>query len=365
MSHARPTLTDVARAAGVSVSTASLAFSASGPIADSTRAKVLDAATELGYGGPNPAGRQLRSGRYDIVGVVIGDKLKRSFRDPVSVQVLDGLTSALGEADLGVLLVPGVESYVDGEIGVDPLLTSAGMDVAVLIWGAHTSDPRVEALRKRGIPIVVGEGNEVEGSSLVEIDDHGGVLATIEHLTGLGHERFVTITLPFRMGRREGWVDDARRELVDWTPTRHRLDAVLGSGVDLVGIYETEASLVENGAAAMRAILERFPDPATRPTAVVAQSDLLAAGAVLTLREAGLRVPEDVSVAGFDGLDLPWFSGELTTVIQPLEAKGREMGLAVRALLSDGTVTRTTMPVELRIGTTTGPPPGAETPRDS
>jgi len=357
MSRARPTLTDVAHAAGVSVSTASLAFSASGPIAEATRTKVLDAAAELGYGGPNPAGRQLRSGRYDIVGVVIGDKLKRSFRDPVSVQVLDGLTSALGEADLGVLLVPGVESGIDGEVGVDPLLMSAGMDVAVLIWGAHVDDPRVDALRRRGIPLVVGEGNEVDDAALVEIDDHGGVLAIVDHLRDLGHERFVTITLPFRMGRREGWVDDARRELVDWTPTRHRLDAVLDSGVDLLGTYETEASLVENGSAAMRAILDRFPDPATRPTAVVAQSDLLAAGAVLALREAGLRVPEDVSVAGFDGIDLPWFAGELTTVVQPLEEKGRAMGLAVRQLLADGTVTRTSMPVRLRIGTTTGPPP--------
>lgn len=355
MSHARPTLTDVARAAGVSVSTASLAFSSSGPIAESTRARVLDAARELGYGGPNPAGRQLRSGRYDIVGVVIGDQLKRSFRDPVSVQVLDGLTSSLGEASLGVLLVPGVDSAVDGEVVVDPLLMNAGMDVAVLIWGTHTDDPRVEALRRRGVPIVVGEGNEVDGASLVEIDDHTGILAAVRHLTELGHERFATITLPFRMGRRSGWVDDSRRELVDWTPTRHRLDAMFDSGVDLLGIYETEASLVENGAEAMRAIMRRFPDPATWPTAIVAQSDLLAAGAVLALRDAGLRVPEDVSVAGFDGLDLPWFSGQLTTVVQPLEAKGRAMGDAVRRLLADGTVTRTTMPVELRIGTTTGP----------
>lgn len=91
MSQRRPTLADVARLAGVSISTASLAFSGTGPVAPTTRERILGAAGELDYSGPNPLGRQLRSGRTGIIGVVIGDQLRRSFRDPVSVQVLDGL----------------------------------------------------------------------------------------------------------------------------------------------------------------------------------------------------------------------------------------------------------------------------------
>ncbi|BDZ41232.1 hypothetical protein GCM10025865_05310 [Paraoerskovia sediminicola] len=138
----RPTLARVARHAGVSVSTASLAFSGSGPITPETRARVMAAADELGYTGPNPLGRQLRSGRSGIVGVVIGDQLKRSFRDPVAVQVLDGLVSTLGSAGLGVLLIPGIPGTAADPRAVDPLIESAAMDVGVLVWGSAPTTRR-------------------------------------------------------------------------------------------------------------------------------------------------------------------------------------------------------------------------------
>src|SRR5659263_651862 len=112
MSQGRPTLADVATAAGVSVSTASLAFSGAGPIAPETKARVHDAAAQLGYCGPNPLGRSLRSGRSGIVAAVIG-----------------------------VLLIPATAA-ADGGLELDPLLASAPMDVAVLIWGARSGDRR-------------------------------------------------------------------------------------------------------------------------------------------------------------------------------------------------------------------------------
>lgn len=356
----RPTLSDVAREAGVSVSTASLAFSGAGPIAEQTRERVHAAAATLGYAGPNALGRQLRSGRHGIVGVVIGDKVKRSFRDPVSIQMLDGLVSTLSELRLGVMLIPGMESDEMGAMKVDPLLETSGMDVAVLIWGAHVDDPRLEVLRRRSIPVVIGEGNAAPGCSLVAIDDRGGFAELAEHLYGLGHRRVANVTLPFRMGRKAGWIENPRDEEIDWTPTRNRLEALEESRLEVVATYETPASLVESGADAARLILDpaRWPDPAKRPTAIVAQSDLLAAGVVLAAREMGLRVPEDVSVVGFDGVDLPWLGTDsLTTVTQPLEAKGEALGHAVDALLQGRGVTEVVLPVELRVGTTTGPPP--------
>jgi DNA-binding LacI/PurR family transcriptional regulator len=91
---------------------------------------------------------------------------------------------------------------------------------------------------------------------------------------------------------------------------------------------------------------------------VVAQSDLLASGVVLGARELGLRVPEDVSVAGFDGLDLPWLAPDvLTTVAQPITEKGVVVGRAIEALLAGDTPADEVLPVELRLGTTTGPAP--------
>jgi DNA-binding LacI/PurR family transcriptional regulator len=356
MSAHRPTLASVAEVAGVSISTASLAFASSGPIAEKTRAKVLAAAEELGYRGPNPLGRQLRSGRSGIVGVVIGDKLRRSFRDPVSVQVLDGLASTLGSMGLGVLLIPGA-SDEDGLQTVDPLIETAAMDVAILIWGVHANDTSVEALQRRGVPVVVGEGRPIEGAPLVGIDDRGGSADLARYLTGLGHERIALITLPFSADRRSGQATDL--DDIEWTPTRNRLAGLRDAGVEPVVVWETEASLVEHGHAAAMELLspERWPDPALRPTALVAQSDLLAAGAMIGARELGLRVPEDVSIAGFDGLDLPWLGSDvLTTVTQPLAAKGAALGHAVEGILAGEDPVSTILEVELTVGTTTGPP---------
>lgn len=351
----RPTLADVAAAAGVSVSTASLAFSGAGPIAEATRQRVLDAAAGLDYAGPNPLGRQLRSGRSGIVGVVVGDALRRSFREPVSVQLLDGLVDTISPLGLGVLLVPG--SLEPGAPAVDPLVESAAMDVAVLIWGGTLDDPTLQALGRRGIPMVVVEGQDLPGVVTVGIEDRAGVADLTRHLTGLGHERIATVTLPFGPNRRSGLADAERLGQITWSIARRRLDGLADAGVTPVAVYETPASLVEHGHAAAQALLSG--PAATRPTAIVAQSDLLASGVVLGARELGLRVPEDVSVAGFDGLDLPWLAPDvLTTVVQPITEKGAVVGRAIEALLASATPADEVLPVELRLGTTTGPAPG-------
>jgi DNA-binding LacI/PurR family transcriptional regulator len=350
----RPTLARVAERAGVSVSTASLAFSGAGPITPETRERVLTAARELGYTGPNPLGRQLRSGRSGIVGVVIGDKPGRAFRDPVSVQVLDGLMQVLGERGLGVLLVPGLRR--EGDPG-DPLIASAAMDVAVLVWGALTDDPNVITLTGRGVPVVVGEGHQLDGAPLVRIDDRAGAAEAITHLRDLGHTRIAEITLPLGRGERSGPLDDDRRALADLTPARNRMAGVRDV-LDPVVSWETPASLVEHGHAAATELLGQWVPNSDRPTALFAHSDLLAAGAVIAARELGLRVPEDVSIAGFDGLDLPWLSPDvLTSVRQPLREKGEALGHAVLGVLDGTEPTVQTLPVHLVRGTTTGPAP--------
>lgn len=350
----RPTLARVAEHAGVSVSTASLAFSGSGPITGETRDKVLVAAAELGYTGPNPLGRQLRRGRSGIIGVVIGDYPGRAFRDPVAVQVLDGLVDVLGTQGLGVLLIPGVSPSDDG---VDPLLETAAMDVAVLVWGVLTDDPILTALQRRNVPVVVGEGRAVDGAPLVALDDRVGMAEAARHLLDLGHTRVAEIALPFGHGERSGPVDAERLTRVDRTPTANRLAGVRDA-VDPVLTWETPASLVEHGRDAATEILSTWVPAWERPTAIVAHSDLLAAGAVIAARELGLSVPEDVSIAGFDGIALPWLSPDvLTSVHQPLREKGAALGHAVIGLLAGEEPTTVTLPVGLATGTTTGPAP--------
>jgi DNA-binding LacI/PurR family transcriptional regulator len=334
------------------VSTASLAFSGAGPIAAATRQRVHDAAAELGYAGPNPLGRQLRRGRSGIVGVVVGDALRRAFRDPVATQVLDGLVSTLGPLDLGVLLIPSLDD--PDSPGVDPLLESAAMDVAVVMWGGGDDEPVLDTLRRRGIPAVLVEGKLLPGVGAVGIDDRGGVEQVTRHLVDLGHTRIACVTLPLNRDRGEGLFDPETIAARMFEITRRRLAGMGDAGVVPVAVWETPASLVEHGASAGRALLSG-PD---RPTAVVCQSDLLASGVVLAARELGLRVPEDVSVAGFDGIELPWLGADvLTTVVQPLTEKGAAVGHLVETLLAGEEPEHVELPVSLRIGTTTGPAP--------
>jgi DNA-binding LacI/PurR family transcriptional regulator len=136
---------------------------------------------------------------------------------------------------------------------------------------------------------------------------------------------------------------------------RHRLEGV----EDVFGpvpAFETASNAVDEGARAGRALLDVPVD--RRPTAVLAQSDVLAAGVLRAAAELGLRVPDDVSVGGFDGADLPWLGDvRLTTVVQPTEEKGRRAAAAAMDLVAGRTPPDVLLPVHLRIGTTTGPPP--------
>lgn len=354
MSNQRTTLADVASAAGVSVSTASLAYSGAGPIAEATRLRVLDAAERLGYSGPNPLGRQLRQGRAGIVGVVVGDALRRAFRDPVTGRMLDGLCAPLAAAGLGVLLIPGSDDPTAPHL-THPLLATAAMDAGIILWGGSYDGQSLATLRNRGIPVVLVEGGDVPGVSHVGVDDRGGMVELARHIVGLGHRRVAVVTLPFNRDGAAGPVDDERFAALQYDITRRRLAGVR-EVLEPVTIYETPASLVEHGSSAARTLLDVPAD--RRPTAILCQSDLLAAGAVLAARELGLRVPQDVSIAGFDGLDLAWLAPDvLTSVDQPLTEKGEAVGAAARDLAAGGEPTTQVLPVRLVVGTTTGPAP--------
>jgi DNA-binding LacI/PurR family transcriptional regulator len=189
----------------------------------------------------------------------------------------------------------------------------------------------------------------------VGIDDQGGTARLVRTLLDLGHRRFGVVSLPFGHDRRLGQPADVADADPGYAHTRRRLAGIADAGVVPEVVIETPASLVEHGRSAGHQILSR-PD---RPTAIVALSDLLASGVVLAARELGLRVPDDVSVAGFDGIELPWLAPDvLTTVRQPLADKGRLAGEAAVELAAGRPVHGTVLPVEVQVGTTTGPPPG-------
>jgi len=345
----RPTLAQVARRSGVSVSTASLAFSQGGRITPETRERVLAAAAELGYSGPNPLGRQLRSGRSGIVGVVLGANPGRAFSDPVAVAVLNGLVTDLGAAGLGALIVPGLAG--------DTVIASAPMDAAILVWGAIEDDPNLAALHRRNIPIAVGEGPFIPGAALVGVEDRRGMREVVQHLVDLGHTKIAEITLALQ-GHEPGDLGGfATPELIASSTRASATNRIAGfrDVIEPVVTWEAADSIVASGRAAAHAILDiEGPDA---PTAIAAQSDMLAAGVVLALRDRGLVPGKDISVVGFDGLDLPWLAPSvLTSVRQPLREKGEQLAAAVLNLIERGEPTEVYLPTELVVGNTTAPP---------
>ncbi|WP_219415050.1 LacI family DNA-binding transcriptional regulator [Pseudonocardia nigra] len=346
----RPTLAAVAAHAGVSPSTASLVFSGSSRVTPATRERVLTAAAALGYAGPDPLAASLRRGRSGVIGAFVGERLLYAFRDPVAVQMLDGITEVLGGHGVGLLLLAGDT----GRPSADQI-ARIPLDAAIFATCGLEDDPALDHLRARGVPIVAVEGPIVPGAVLVDIDDRGGTRTLARHLHDLGHRRVEVIAMPLRLDGTRGPVTAARRSRAHYRDVRHRLEGV----EDVFGrvpAFETASNAVAEGAAAGRALLDV---PAhRRPTAVIAQSDVLAAGVLEAAAELGLRVPEDVSVAGFDGADLHWL-GEtrLTTVVQPTDKKGRAAAQAAMDLVAGAHPPDVTLPVSLRIGTTSGPAP--------
>ncbi len=177
----------------------------------------------------------------------------------------------------------------------------------------------------------------------------------VRHLLELGHqpERMAVVTLPLRSDGHVGLVDAERIAASRFATVRRRLDGVVDALGMLPQVYEA-GILPDDGEQAARVLLAMSPPP----TAIIAQSDLLASGLVIGAKARGLRVPDDVSIVGFDGVDLPGIGDHvLTTVEQPLFEKGRLTGEAVAALLDGRQPANVLLPVRLRVGTTSGPPP--------
>lgn len=345
----RATITDVAREAGVSPSTASVVFSGKANVSETTRERVLSAAAALGYSGPDPRAASLRRGRSGIVAVVFEGHLRHAFLDPVTTAMMDGLADGLAELSAGILLMRDE----GGDEGL--ALASAPVDAYVMIgWSGRTRES-VGIVRGRGLPVVVIEGDPGDaGIPRITLDNADASAAVARHLYDLGHRDVAIVTLALGGERERGPVTPERIADATVGVTVDRLEGLRRVFPDAPAI-SAAGSLIDEGAIVGRMLLA---DAATRPTAVIAQSDLLAVGVIRAAEELGLRVPEDVSVAGFDGIAVDgWGARVLTTAVQPAVEKGRAAGEQVaRMLRGEGGETQD-LTCAFRAGDTTGPPP--------
>lgn len=341
---ARPNLASVAALAGVSPSTASLAFSGAGPVSEATRDKVLAAAAALNYAGPDPRAQSLRRGRSGIIGVVIEDRLSDAFRDPVNIAMLDGIADELGTAGMALLLLTETGNG-EAELSLAP------MDGVVLVGCSTQLDRSVTVFRQRGIPMVAIEAEHRPGVFPIDLDNREATARGARHLQSLGHERVAIVALPLEESHSRGPITaEAFAASSAFTSQQRILGArdVFPSAPGIVA----GGSTIEEGMIAGRELLSA-PD---RPTAIIAQSDLLAVGVIRAAEQLGIAVPAQLSVLGFDGIRVDGLAPyELTTLVQPAVEKGRAAGRAAVELLAGGHPGAVAFRSELRVGNTTGP----------
>jgi DNA-binding LacI/PurR family transcriptional regulator len=302
----RPTLEDVAARAGVGRGTASRVINGASRVSARARQAVETAIEELGYV-PNRAARSLVTNRTDAIALVIAESEERVFGEPFFAGVVRGIGVALAEADKQlVLLIAPAGRAGRPSSHVDDYLTRQHVD-GVLLLSLHDDDSLPGRIRDRGIPVVLGGGPRPGPDvGYVDNDNAEGARLAVAHLLKRGRSRIATIAGP-----------------ADMTVGHDRLAgyraAVRAAGANPLHVEYGDFSR-PSGEAAMRALLERHPDL----DAVFAANDLMAAGAMSVLREAGRSVPGDVAVVGFDDSDVAVSLG-LTSVHQSADAMGRAM----------------------------------------
>lgn len=304
----RVTIKDIARAAGVSHTTVSRALRDSEEISPETRARIRAIAESLGYR-PNPVARALQGRRTQTIGVVV-----TRLSDPFHTEVVQGIERVAQAHGYGLLLSLSHEDPEKERAIVEMLAAKQvdGIIVAASRLGSRYL-PLLEALR---IPIVLINSHQTGPYvySVATDNVHGGYLAT-RYLIGLGHRAIAYI------GSRRGGRSNQDRY-------RGYRQALREAGLNPRPEWVVKGDgRVEGGEMAMRRLLEVRP----RPTAVFCYNDLTAIGALKAALRAGLRVPEELSIIGFDGLEEgTYVIPALTTVAQPRQQLGR---LAAEMLL--------------------------------
>jgi DNA-binding LacI/PurR family transcriptional regulator len=304
MADSKPTIVDVASRAGVSKSLVSLALSGSPKVSDSSRTRIERAAKELGYR-PNAAARSLAAKKSRTLGVLVLD-----LHNPVFAEILDGVQKEVRQHGFSTMLVSGGDDPALERVEIDTLQQ---FQVEGLILISHRLS--ADALREVAgeIPTVTVTRDDicVPHMDMVCNDDVEGGRMAVDHLVSRGHQRIICLSggdNPVSHARAQGY-----REAMSDHGLADYSQIVSGGLTDTAGYRAAQEALTLS------------------PTALFVANDISAMGAIAAVEEAGLDVPGDISVIGYDGIRLAGLrSVNLTTIGQPLAELGR---LAARRLL--------------------------------
>lgn len=346
----RVTLQTIADELGVSRTTVSNAYSRPDQLAPKLRDRILETAKRLGYAGPDAAARTLRRGRAGAIGLLFTESLAFMLSDPFAVSFLHGIAEVAEEYHSALVLTSSRSD--DG--GADAV-QNAVVD-GFCVYCLKEDFRAYEAIRRRNLPIVQTFGMSDDPTvSCVAVDDRVGGADAARHLIELGHRRLAVLTDSGIPVGHLGPVDPAtvRYETGARSRLTGYLDAAREAGLDPATLQFVHAR--GNSADAGKAAMTRLLDLDSRPTGVLATTDLLALGALAALDGHGLAAGRDVSVVGFDDVPQAAAAG-LTTVRQPGREKGRVAGRLLLEPPAEPADRRVLLPTELVVRASSGPP---------
>ncbi len=351
MSSANPVrLRDVAREAGVSQGTASNVFNRPDVVREEVRDRVLKAAEKLGYAGPSVAGRLLRAGKVNAVGVAAIEPLSYFFEDLWARQLLAEISEICDTQGAGVALVSAISDE-----RLDWNIQSAVVDGFILLC-VEGGERLVEITRARKLPFVALAIGAADATiPAIGVDNIDGARLAAEHLIGLGHSRFAILSTQIdddTVGR----VSEAQMRAAKYSTSRDRAFGYW-QALDAAGIAPSDVPIMvtQEDENSTHANMSELFSASEKPTAILAMSDKIAMWAVDWLFRHGFDVPGDVSIVGFDGVpESAVATPKLTTIQQPMAEIAR---LAVEAALGGSQVEgRRILPANLVIRETTAPP---------
>ena len=344
------TLAAVAQHAGVSTATVARVLKNEGYVREETRIRVEAAIKETSYR-TNAFARGLRTNRS----FMIANFLQATTRNPIFAEIARGVEEEAFRSGYTVILL-NIEGNPERErVGVERMIERR---VDAMIFTHAMDATHLDMAMAAGIPIVQVERLLDRPTFAISVDNYSGCLDAIRHLTQLGHRRIGFIGGdPAIYGSTGPMLRSIEQERLEGYNEGLRL-AGLGSDPDLIVLarylHPTDGSPTAYGQQGMRTLLALRE----RPTAVLATADLLVAGALQEVYRAGLRIPDDMSVIGYDNSIAPFLAPILTTVSQPMRAMGNAASeLALSAVAARGAPRTITFKAELQLRDSTAPVP--------
>ena len=345
------TLQTIAEHLGVSRTTVSNAYNRPDQLAPELRERVLATAAELGYTGPDPAARRLRSGGREAIGLLFTESLAYAFSDPGAVLFLQGFARAAEEAGTAMLILPGFAPPRRGS--EDRVAVREAVVSGFCAYSLPVDDPDLAAAIERRLPLVIVDEPRTGQHTFVGIDDRAGARLAAEHVAALGHRRIGVVSFRTTDDNYAGTLTAEREAAATYPVTAARLagwrDGLEAAGIPWDDVVKEERVLNarEDGAAGLRALLARDPGI----TAVLCGTDQMALGAMGAAADAGRP---NLSIVGFDDIPAAEARG-LTTVRQPLLEKGLTAGRRLIDPPEEPAPREIVLPVELVARASTRP----------